>query len=60
MQLSKQKCPCLEYKESGLKRNEVQNIRLNIMQIHFDQEIKSDEMIHCISTKGIDARINFF
>ena len=30
------------------------------MQIHFDQEIKPDEMIHGISTKGIDARINFF
>ena len=32
----------------------------NIIQIHCDQEIKPDEVIHGISTKGTDARINFF
>ena len=60
MQLSKYKCPCLDYKQSGLKTNELQNIMFDIIQIHCDQEIKPDEVIHGISTKGTDARINFF
>ena len=58
--LSKYKCPCSEYKQSGLKRNEVQNIILNIMQIHCDQKTKAGKEIHGISTKGIDTWINFF